>query len=357
MKILLLLGLIAIAAGCHTPAEKDTTKFVRFFSWGRPVSEEDAAKFAAAGVTDVLVSNRKQFDLAVKYGMRPYWKCFIPAGPYRQVMTPDEEKLYNYINGKDLDRKMPSAERQKIIHRRRTEKRSQYGGEAVVHPDPLTSIGGISCFISDTDFSLSRKKLDKILESAPDGTAGIFLDYIGYMNHFGCYCTGCRKKYAEYLKNQKLADTQENRNVFYRDRLVEYYNRVIDHIRQRRPDFKVAIHVYPDFEPEHLYGNRTKADFCGQTVAWYFQWPADKIRKYTRYVTGHAKDHHPDAEGIPFLGLSTDPKSSLGYKTPADVERELRDILSAGGRTLMICCGKTIIEPGYFEVFRKYCGK
>ena len=31
--------------------------------------------------------------------------------------------------------------------------------------------------------------------------------------------------------------------------------------------------------------------------------------------------------------------------------------LDAGGRTLMVCNGHSIIEPGYFEVFRKYCGK
>ena len=28
----------------------------------------------------------------------------------------------------------------------------------------------------------------------------------------------------------------------------------------------------------------------------------------------------------------------------------------AGGRMLMVCNGPVMIEPGYFEVFRKYCG-
>ena len=156
MKILLLMCLLAIAAGCHTPAEKDNAKFVRFFSWGRPVSEESAAKFAAAGVTDVLVNNRKQFDLAVKYGMRPYWKCFTPAGPHRQVMTPEETKYHDYIKGKDLDSKLPRAERMKILNRRRIEKQHRYGGEPVVETDVISS--DIACFISDEGLALSRKK-------------------------------------------------------------------------------------------------------------------------------------------------------------------------------------------------------
>ena len=63
------------------------------------------------------------------------------------------------------------------------------------------------------------------------------------------------------------------------------------------------------------------------------------------------------AEGIPFVGLSTNAESSLGFKMPAELEAEFKEILAAGGRTLMICDGRCIVEPNYFEVFRKYCGK
>ena len=98
-----------------------------------------------------------------------------------------------------------------------------------------------------------------------------------------------------------------------------------------------------------------KLDYCGQTVAWYFKWPQNKIDRYTRYVVEHAKDHFSFSEGIPFLGISSSKTSSLGYKSPADLEKELQTILAAGGRTLMICNGSVMIEDGYFEVFRKYC--
>ena len=212
-------------------------------------------------------------------------------------------------------------------------------------------------FGTDKDLVLSRKQLDAILDTAPAEAAGIYVDYIGYMNHRGCYCEECLRRYQDYLKERKLVDTQENKDRFYRDQLVDYYNRVVDYVKRNRPNFKVVVHIYPEFRPDPLYGNRTKADFCGQTVAWYFKWPEKQIGKYTQYVVKHAKDHHPGAEGIPFLGLNSNEKSSLGFKTSPEVEAELKTILAAGGRTLMVCTGRCIIEPGYFEIFRKYCGK
>ncbi len=357
LELAFFLGLALLAGGCLTSenTSAENRKFERLFCWGRPTSEAVAERYAAAGVTDIMVGNRKQFDLAVKYGMSPYWKCFTPAGPHRQVMTPEEEKLQAYLAGKDLDPKMPRAERMKILHRRRIEKQHRYGGEPVREIDVIYT--DIACFISDEDLALTRKKLDGMLDNAPADAAGMFLDYLGYMNNRGCYCEKCLAKYRKYLAENKLKDTQENRTAFYREKLAEYYNKVIDYIKSRRPGFKIAVHVYPDFRNDHLYGNRTKADYCGQTVSWYFKFDEAKIREYTKYVIEHAKDHFPNAEGLPFIGLSADPDSSLGYKTPADIEHDLLTILSAGGRTVMVCNGHDILKPGYFEVFRKYCGR
>jgi hypothetical protein len=255
----------------------------------------------------------------------------------------------------DLDKKLSQSERKKILHRRRIEKNYRYGGETIEKTDALSI--DIECFISDEDLKFTRKKIDDLLKDAPKGAAGMFLDYIGYTNYQGCYCKECLEKYRKYLIERKLKDTPENKTVFYREKLVEYYNRVIDYIKSKRPDFKIVLHVYPVFKNDPLYGNRTKADYCGQTVSWYFKFDERKIREYTQFVVKHAKDHFPNAEGLPFIGLSPDKNHSLGYKTPAEVEHDLRTILKAGGRTVMVCNGHAIIEPGYFEVFRKYCGR
>jgi hypothetical protein len=272
-----------------------------------------------------------------------------------QVMTPEEQKYQAYISGKDLDRKMPRARRAQILHKRKIEKQHRYGGEMVVEIDVLSK--NLPCFVSDEGLRLSRKKLDALIDSAPADSAGISLDFIGYANHKGCYCAPCLAKYRNFLAERSLADTPENKVIFYREKIVEYYHGIIDYIKSKRPGYKIVLHIYPDFKADPLYGNRIKAEMVGQTVAWYFKWDLEKIKKYTRFTVNHARDHHAISEGIPFLGLNTDKTSSLGFKTPADVERELQTILDAGGRTLMVCCGMTIIEKGYLEVFKKYCGK
>ena len=350
--------LLVLLCGCcgirqkHSDT-KTALRFHRVFTWGRPVNDDAAKRYAEAGVTDIPVGNQKQSELAIKYGMTPYIATFTAAGPHKQVMTPEEEKFFIYIMGKDLDRKLPQEERMKIIHRRRTESNHRFGGEKEAKLDVLAH--RIPCFISDTDFSFSRKKLDMLLKKAGPGIKGMYLDAIGYTNHRGCYCKNCLKNLKNYLRKNNLPDTQANRDIFYRNELINYYNKVIDYIKLRRPDFKIVAHLWPDFQPDPVFGNRLKLDFCGQTVAWYFKWKEEKIARYTRFVVEHARDHYSFSEGIPFLGINSSRQTSLGYKTPQDLEKELQIILNSGGRTLMICTGAVMIENGYFEVFKKYC--
>ena len=358
MKSIVICGLVFLLMGCRTfgnaTADLGNARFERLFSWNAPIKEEEFERCAMAGVTDIVVRNQAQYDLAKKHGMTPYWGCFMPAGPHRQVMTPEEEKHYAYINCHDMVRKSPEWKQE--IHRRRRELNYQYGGESDAEIDTLSNMA-IPCFLSDNGLVLSKEKLDKILKGAPPDNSGIFLDYFGYMNHRGCYCEECLKRYGHYLKERNLEDSPQHKDEFYRQQLITYYDDIIAYIKSKHPQYKIVAHFYPDFRPDHLFGNRTKVDFCGQTVAWYFKWPSDKIRQYTQYVIGHAKDYYPFAEGIPFVGLNTDETSSLGFKTPDELERELKEVLTAGGRTLMICNGHGIIVPGYFEVFRKYCGR
>ena len=355
------LVLVLLLAGCRTVVEpsaySEGMKFRRLFSWNVPPNKEEGfERCAQAGVTDIVVHSKQQFEWAVKYGMTPYWRIFTPVGPHRQVMSPEEEKHYAYINGHDIDKMRPQAERMAEIHRRRREVNHRYGGEYEAEIDTINN-AGIPCFLSDDGLALSKQKIDNLLKDVPQGAAGMFLDYFGYMNHHGCYCESCLKRYEEYLKEHGLEDSQKSKDEFFRQQLIGYYDGIIGYIKSKHPEFKIVAHFYPDFKPDHLIGNRTKVDYCGQTVAWYFRWPSAKIRKYTEYVIGHAKDYYPFAEGIPFVGLNTNAESSLGFKTPAELEAEFKEILAAGGRTLMICDGRCIVEPNYFEVFRKYCGK
>ena len=74
---IVIMAAVISAAGCRCAENlfcAVEAKITRFFSWAAPQNEIQAQKFAQAGVTDIIVGNRKQHELAKKYGMNPYWK-------------------------------------------------------------------------------------------------------------------------------------------------------------------------------------------------------------------------------------------------------------------------------------------
>jgi hypothetical protein len=339
-------GGVPVAGGEAEPG------FQRVFAWANLKDEEIARRLSQVGVTDVRVSNELQRDLALRFGMRPYVGVFAPRGPHRQVMSPQEEEHWAYINGQDLSGVSREQKRDEM-DRRRLERQHRYGGEPDAELDTLND-DRIACFASDEGYQQSKAALDTLLAKVP-GVAGVFFDYIGYTNFKGCHCEHCLAAYQAHLEAEHLTDTPANRDAFHRDRLVTYINAMVDQVKATHPDYQVVIHIYPTFLPEPLYGNRTKADFCGQTVAWFFPWDQDKIARYTRAVIGEQNRYFPVVRGVPFVGLNRGP-GSLWVKDAATLERELATIRAAGTDMLMVCDGNDMIEPGLAQVFRKYCG-
>ncbi len=335
--------------GLGVLAQTAPPRFERIFCWGMPRDTETARRYQEIGVTDIRVSNEQQRDLALQFGMTPYGGTFSPRGRHGQVMSPEEEAHFAYINGHDL-KHLEAKERSAIVDRRRIERHHRYGGEPVAGLDTLNS-ARIACFNSDVDHELSKQALDKICAKVP-GVKGIYFDYIGYSNFRGCYCDTCRADYQEFLQENSWPDTRHHRNVFYRKMLVDYYNAMVDYVKEKHPDFTVVAHIYPVFLPEPLYGNRTRVDFCGQTVAWYFPWSPQKIADYTRITVEQATRHFDHVRGVPFVGLNRRPGSLWG-KTSATLERELRAILAAGGRMAMVCNGSDMLAPDIAPIFRR----
>lgn len=105
-------------------------------------------------------------------------------------------------------------------------------------------------------------------------------------------------------------------------------------------------------------GNRLKLDYCAQTCAWYFRWPAEKVRRYAETVVRGQRERWPFAHGVPFVaygpwanGIDTD----FG-KTPEDLDRELRAVLESGAEYLSVHeIDSVIADSAVFAVFRKYC--
>lgn len=345
LALVLALPLTVVALGAET---NETPVFERVFAWASVTDEDSARAYADIGVTDIGASGEKGVAAAKKFGMRPY--CgFFPVGPHSQVLTPAERAFYDYINGTDLRGVVPKEEIGGKVNARRVEKKCQFGGEPVEPLDLCPEL--ISCFLSDEDQAMAKSRMAAMLEKNPLAE-GITFDYIGYANLRSCACDDCRRRLSAWLAEKGLPETEANRNIFFRDSLVNYVNAMVDYAKTLRPGIKVAIHLYPVFLPDPLYGRLLKADYIEETVAWYFQWDDAKIADYTRRIL--SAPHLAGCRSIPFVGLNAAEGTPLAHKTPERLERELELVLAAGGRDVAVCNGPDMVKPGYREVFKRH---
>ncbi len=361
--VIVIMGLLASSA-CVRP-EKEEPRFERFFSWGAPSTEEEMRNALDCGVTDVIVSasQKKQIELAKKHGLKVY-ASFLPQGVRPQQMSPEEERERLRLesgNGLALPPKPTLRQRGEFRGKVADYHKSvhyHFGGEpAPENVGKEVLLYRIQCFNGPEAMAKMKEKL-KVLCANPD-LDGIAFDFFGYMNYRGCYCDTCRALYREYLRKHSLSDSEKNRDAFYLQCLVDCNNELAAYIRSLRKDMKVIDHVYPVFLPEPLYGNRLDLDFCGQTAAWYFLWPPEKIRDYTKVICEQEKKFHPRSTGVPFIGFyDSDKQKAFDYKSPERLELELRAILDAGGRDLMICAPYDFWnKKEYRDVMEKVVGK
>lgn len=323
--------------------------FESVFAWSGVKDEADARAYKEIGVTDIFYQGTNGLAAAKKYGLRVY--CgFGPCGYNRQVLTSEEQKHFDHINAVELRKqKLPREEISKVCNERQLAAKCQFGGEPVTAPDLCPE--GITCFLSDTNCVKSFAALEKTLAKNPEAD-GIAFDYIGYTNLHSCECDGCKVRLAAWLKKEGLEENEANRNRFFREGIVNYVNALVDHAKKIRPGIKVALHLYPVFLPDPLYGKDLKADFVHETVAWYFAWSEEKIADYTKRIL--SAKHRPGSVSVPFVGLNAKPGSALASKSPERLEAELKLILANGGTHLAVCAGSDMLLPGYREVFMKY---
>jgi hypothetical protein len=129
---------------------------------------------------------------------------------------------------------------------------------------------------------------------------------------------------------------------------------MVDHIKRINPAWNVMNHVYPVYLPEPLYGNRLKVDFCGQTVAWFFIWPGEKVRRYASVTVGRQNQYFGHVKGVPFVGFGR--SAAFDRKTPVILERELKTILDCGAESLMMhAFAEAADDPEIFAVLAEYC--
>jgi len=300
----------------------DLKKFERFFDWSLPDTEEEIRLAAETGVTDAVISlklSRVQLETAAKYGILLYpvvvpWIWDNLENYLLQKMLPEEEELQRSY----LDCSHIAA----LKHARGGEPGFRYSGDPKKEVYLYNAL--IICFGSGKSREWVKQQIRKAC-SIP-GSAGIAFNGVGFLNYHGCYCPGCREKYAEY---RKLMGGEVTEKEFYLRQLVDFNNANIEFIKEINPKLLTFCHIWPVYRPEPLYGHRMKFDWCAETAAWYTIWEPAKIRDYTEKIIRYPA-------GVPFIGYY-DAARGFQYKTPEKVDLELRTILDTGGKTVSVC--------------------
>lgn len=351
--MLLLAGCISSPKPQSPESGRKEGKIRKLYTFFTPKTEEDIALMKKYNVVATSTdANPKTIELLHKAGIQAY-ASFGPVGWHDSQLTPEQKAVQAYLNGSDLPK---DAERPLKIARRLKNGRYSYGGEPF--PD-VKFCGGtevfwegyIRCFVGEKAREMARAQLDRVC--AVPGIDGIAFDYVGYTNYHGCEHPECRRLCVAYLKENNLPDTQENRNKFFLNELVEYYASCARHIRSIHPEFKIMAHLYPVFLPEPLYGNRLDIDIAGETCAWYRIWNTAKVEDYARRAVLNQHKYHKNTTCVPFIAITAGDWADI--KTPEIVDAELRAILKSGTDTLMMHEFRSFIRrPEIMAVFDKY---
>ncbi len=257
-----------------------------------------------------------------------------------QCMSPEEEKALEAIAAD----KSPSRGGY------------QFGGEPL--PGRLDVLQTrLLCFHRPEVAAWAKRQVREMLERCPDLT-GVALDYFGYQNYRGCGCPVSMRAFEEALAAGApwaALPRDAALDAFSLETLVAFTNEVADEARAVRPSVKVAIHVYPVFLPEPLYGRRLKVDYCCQTAAWFFEpyWPDEKIRRYARTIATDRNPDYPPYRGVPFVGVYVG--RTYADKKADRLARELSLIrLGAGTDSLSVCSFNDLaLTPALRETARE----
>ena len=264
-------------------------------------------------------------DLAQANGIEAYyWFSPIARGkalaPLRQVMGPADEKRMAEI----------AADKSPRRHG------YQSGGEPLPgHHDVLLT--RILCFHRPEVVAHCRKQIADMLAVCPKLT-GVAFDYFGYQNYRCCQCPRSLELLAQFRMAHPDLLEAKARDAFSLASLISFTNDLAGFVRRTKPGAKIAIHVYPVFVPDPLYGNRLDVDYCCQTVAWFFlpYWSRDKIERYSRTVVNEAGRYYPGQQGIPFVGAYVG--RPYADKSPERLAEELGIIQQAAGTTSWSVC-------------------
>lgn len=251
-----------------------------------------------------------------KAGMKLFGVAFFPSAPsdnkYMQVVLPDEEAWLKKIQAGPLKEML------------------QGGGEPVIGGEIAAQMD-FWCLDRPEAMEYGKQLVDKFIREGYDGIA---FDAIGYKNFYACFCPVSKAKHETFIKQHPELPRQAAIYKYSEQCLVSFLNTLVGYTKEKKPGMTTTCHIWPDFAPNPLYGNKVAYDYCGQTVSWFYtRWSLDKVSRYTYEVVNQADRYHPSSQGAPFLGIWYPPHN----KSPDYVKEEIRMVKESGARGIQLC--------------------
>ncbi len=174
---------------------------------------------------------------------------------------------------------------------------------------------------------------------------GIALDYVGYRNYYACFCEYSKKKREKYANEHPELSKWQVLKEFSEQSLVDYVKQIREVVKKINPKIKLAIHIYPDFDPNPGYGNKLLVNYCGQTIAWFFKpfWSYERIYRTGMKYLGKEGEYYRYNKFIPFIGVF---KGKL-KKSPERLRTEIRiagNLRKGKVKGIMIAFYETLLE-------------
>jgi len=178
---------------------------------------------------------------------------------------------------------------------------------------------------------------------------GLAMDCFGYRNYHACYCEESNARRRTYATRHPELTKEQVEWRFSEESLAAYTRQIRERALALNPNFKLAIHIYPDFDPNPYYANSLPVDYCGQTISWFFKpfWSYERQYEVTgRCAEGHGKFFAFNAF-VPFIGAY----AKNNAKSPDRLRTEIRIAGSAQTGKIMMAFYETFLaQPELVEV-------
>lgn len=310
-------------------------KMVWIWAMGNRPESEVVNMAKSLGFNAIQARNKAMINECHKAGIEAFTPIVFSSAPqkFKQILLPEEEeRLKNQKN-----------------------EFYQYGGEPV-NKEEIFKDENPWCLDCTEALEYGKKAIDSAIESGYDGIA---LDGIGYKNYYACFCPISREKQEEFKKKHPELSARQALYKYSEESIVSFCTTLINYIKEKNPNIKTTIHIYPHFAPNPFYGNRIPLDYCGQTVSWFFlpHWPFDKVEKYAYEIVKNESKFHKNSIGAPFIGIYSLKPYESHKKSAQRVRDEIRIIKKAGARAIQIAeLGNILNDPEVVKVVTEELG-